>query len=147
MQFTKKEYQEFAARLENLRPDSKAIWGKMTVKQMVAHGQQPLKVALGDLKLKRGLMGFLFGKMAKKNLLKPEPFSKNSPTDPNFVIKNQPDFETEKAAFLKIMARFADADKEKIAEMAHPFFGKMNAEEWQILQWKHVDHHLRQFGV
>ncbi len=147
MQFTKKEYQEFAARLENLRADSKAIWGKMTVNQMLAHCQQPLKVALGELKLKRGLMGFLFGKLAKKNLSKPEDFGQSMPTDPNFIIKNQPDFETENAAFLKIMARFAEVDKEKIAEIAHPFFGKMNAEEWQILQWKHVDHHLRQFGV
>jgi hypothetical protein len=29
----------------------------------------------------------------------------------------------------------------------HPTFGKMNRNEWMIWGFRHVDHHLRQFGV
>jgi hypothetical protein len=29
----------------------------------------------------------------------------------------------------------------------HPFFGKMSAKEWATIAHKHMDHHLRQFGV
>jgi hypothetical protein len=29
----------------------------------------------------------------------------------------------------------------------HFIFGAMTMEQWNALQWKHIDHHLRQFGV
>ncbi|MEP6513238.1 MAG: DUF1569 domain-containing protein [Parafilimonas sp.] len=32
-------------------------------------------------------------------------------------------------------------------ETPHPFFGKLKAEEWRTLTYKHLDHHLRQFWM
>ncbi|MFD1127776.1 DUF1569 domain-containing protein [Paenibacillus provencensis] len=28
----------------------------------------------------------------------------------------------------------------------HPFFGKLTSEEWSIGLYKHLDHHLKEFG-
>lgn len=133
-------------RIEKLQPGTQPLWGKMTVSKMLAHCQVPLRVALGEKKLKRTLLGVLFGKIAKKQILKHEPMKKNLPTDPNFVIKNDPDFTSEKHKLESLIRRFTASDVKTIVDRPHPFFGKMTAEEWGWLQYKHLDHHLRQFG-
>lgn len=138
---------EILERLEKLQPDSKAVWGKMNVSQMIAHCQAPLNVALGITSLKQSFMGLLFGRIAKKQLLKPEPFKKSLPTAPEFVIKTTPDFSIEKQNLKLLIERFAATDANTVSSRVHPFFGKMTGEEWGFLEWKHLDHHFRQFGV
>lgn len=134
-------------RLDKLHPDSKPLWGKMSVSQMVAHCKEPIKVALGETSLKHSLIGILFGKIAKKQLMKEGPFKRNLPTAPSFIVKDDRNFESEKQELESLIQRFASADANIIAARTHPFFGKMTPEEWGILQWKHMDHHLTQFGV
>jgi hypothetical protein len=138
---------EILERIDKLTPDAQAQWGKMNISQMLTHAQRPLKVAYGELLLKRGLIGLLFGGLAKKSLLKPEPFKKNLPTDPNFVVKDTRVFEEEKENLRSLVIRFAKNGPDGLTKDPHPFFGKLTVEEWDVLQWKHLDHHLRQFGV
>lgn len=134
-------------RLEKLNPNSKPLWGKMNVSQMLEHCEAPLKVALGELQLRQTFLGLLFGRMAKKQLLKPEPFKKNLPTVSEFVVKDTPDFMYEKQKLRSLIENFSTSNAETIVARKHPFFGKMTREEWGVLQWKHLDHHFRQFGV
>ncbi len=134
-------------RIDKLQDGAPGQWGKMTVAQMLRHCQQPVKVALGELQLKHSLIGKLFGKMAKRSFLKNETFKKNLPTAPEFLVKTQPVFEQEKQQLTSLVQRLMTADQNAIAARVHPFFGKMNAEEWGILNWKHLDHHLQQFGA
>lgn len=134
-------------RIDKLQDGAPGQWGKMSVSQMLLHCQQPVKVALGELQLKHSFIGKLFGKMAKKSLLKNEPFKKNLPTAPEFRVKSQPAFNQEKQALKSLVQRLQAADQDAIAARVHPFFGKMNAAEWGVLNWKHLDHHLLQFGV
>lgn len=134
-------------RINKLTADKKAIWGKMTVSQMLAHCQEPLYIALGEKHLKGGLMAFLFGKIAKNQLLRDQPFKRNLPTAPGFVIKDERNFETEKNKLVTLLHKFGKTDPEEIAKKPHPFFGNLTAEEWNTLQYKHLDHHLNQFGV
>ncbi len=139
--------EEIISRLNRLQANTQPQWGKMTVSQMMAHAQEPLKVATGKLKLKQSLIGVLFGKMAKKQLLKPEPFKKNLPTAPEFKVKDERAFDTEKQHLIDLINDYVKNGPKGITSDAHPFFGKMTIEEWDALQWKHLDHHLRQFGV
>lgn len=132
------------ARINKLHAGSPALWGKMTVAQMLAHCQAQLRVALGDEKLKHSLLGKLLGGWAKKKLLEEKPFSKNLPTAPSFVIRHQPEFEKEKNNLIGMITRF---NASTITKDPHPFFGKMTVEEWSSGTWKHLDHHLKQFGV
>lgn len=122
------------------------LWGKMSAAQMVTHSQRPLQVALGELKLKRGLIGLLFGGMAKRQLSTVPEFRRNLPTAPQFVVQDQPDFISERNKLIHLIQQFSKKGPE-VAEFVHPFFGKMTQQEWDTLQWKHLDHHLRQFGV
>ena len=145
--FNASERNALVARFEKLTANSHSRWGKMRVNEMLYHCQAPLKVAIGELKLKQGLIGLLFGKMAKKSLLKPEPFKQNLPTAPEFKVGGtSPDFEKEKQALLQLIQLFGEAGPQP-SRGKHPFFGAMTEEEWDSLQWKHLDHHLRQFGA
>ena len=135
------------ARLERLQPDAARCWGKMTAAQMLAHCQQPLRVATGALQLQRGLLGILFGRLAKKKLLAPAPWKPGMATAPEFQITDARDFAKEKAALLAIVKRFGEAGPAGLTKAPHPFFGPLTVDEWQVLQWKHLDHHLRQFGA
>lgn len=145
--FDPQENQDLLRRLSGLTGNSKPLWGKMTAAQMVAHAQRPLLVATGELPLSRGLLGVLFGKLAKKKLLEEKPLPKNQPTHPKFVVKHQPDFEEEKQKLLDIVERFGRVGPPVLTHKPHPFFGPMTTSEWDKLQWKHLDHHLRQFGL
>jgi hypothetical protein len=134
-------------RIQSLTPESKPLWGKMNVSQMLLHAQKPLDVAQGKLVLKRGLIGFLFGKMAKNSFMKADEFKKSLPTVPQFKITDTPKFEKEKQVLISIVQNFGRAGTSIISNKKHPFFGELDDEEWGILQYKHLDHHLKQFGV
>ena len=134
------------ARLNQLQPTSTPLWGKMNVSQMLAHCQAPMQVYFGDLKLRRGLIGILFGKMAKKSLFTDKPWKKGLPTAKEFVVADARDFEMERSTLIGLIQRFNN-EGPGLPDSPHPFFGKMTANEWAMLGYKHMDHHLRQFGV
>ncbi len=145
--FETKSNRALVERIQRLQPDSRALWGKMNVEQMLAHCRQPLRVATGELKLRRGLIGILFGKIAKKKLAGPEPFERGLPTAPHFVVRTPGPFAEERAPLLALVQRFATEGPSVLSKEPHPFFGPLTQAEWDLLQWKHLDHHLRQFGV
>ena len=132
------------ARLEKLTPDSKALWGKMNVAQMLAHLQMPLGVALGIHRIKGNPVMRLFGSLIASKLWDDKPYKKGLPTAPSFRIVTEKEFEKEKAGALEMIRKFNEND---LINGPHPVFGKMTKEQWGKANWKHVDHHLQQFGV
>lgn len=145
--FHHSDYQEIVSRLENLKPSSDRKWGKMTVSQMLVHCQKPMEVAEQKLVVKRNLISFLFGKMMKKKLIvKGLAFDKNLPTAKEFVVAYNCEFEIEHQKLLKMVQDFKNNGPNAIKMEIHPFFGKMSHSEWGLLFYKHLDHHLLQFG-
>lgn len=145
--FTPKDNLSLIERVQKLHSQSQPLWGKMSVEQMLLHCHNLLDMATGKLLLKRGLIGFLFGKMAKRSFLKEGDFKKNLPTDKNFIVTSSPEFIAEKERLLIEIERFRVTGPSIIDNPKHPFFGMMTLEEWGILHYKHLDHHLKQFGV
>jgi hypothetical protein len=145
--FRTEDSQTVISRINALTSDSMPLWGKMNVAQMLFHCQQPLKSALGELPTKHRLIGRLFGSFAKKKILGDGGFGKNLPTDPLFVITDKYSFDEERHNLITLLERFLHSGPGAITKKPHPFFGKLSAEEWDTLQLKHLDHHLRQFGV
>ncbi len=138
----------FVNRINTLKPDTPAKWGKMNASQMLAHCNCGLGSALGDVKDKRMFLGYIFGSIGKKDMLKDEPFKQSLPTAKTFVkIGEQPDFNAEKATLLKLIDRYTKGGEAAITTHPHTFFGPMTPAEWDHLMTKHLDHHLRQFGV
>jgi hypothetical protein len=133
-------------RIKRLNPATQGQWGIMNVAQMLAHTQQPLRVATGELQLKQGLIGRLVGSYFKRRILT-KGFCKNTPTDKSFVVADQRQFEEERTKLVSLIQRFSAKGPDGVSKDPHPFFGKMTTEEWDMMQWMHLDHHLRQFGV
>lgn len=114
---------------------------------MVLHCQKPLDVASGKLILNSGLLGLLFGRWAKKKFLNGQGPGKNSMTAPQFRVVGEPDFTAEKKALINLIKHFVETGPAVIANKKHPFFGLLTDDEWGRLQYRHLNHHLKQFGL
>jgi hypothetical protein len=72
---------------------------------------------------------------------------KNMPTDKSYVVSDDRDFDFERRRLVGYIDRFQAGGPVGCTTGPHSFFGKMTPEEWSALNWIHLDHHLRQFGV
>ncbi len=140
-------YNEITTRLNKLTPGITGQWGKMNVSQMMAHCTQAFKVPLSDKPMPRMLMGKLIGWMVKPKLYNEKPWGKNLPTAPNFIIKDERDFTREKQELTDHINQFHSMGPGAVGKYPHPMFGKFTPEQWGMSMYKHLDHHLRQFGV
>ncbi|MEP6763197.1 MAG: DUF1569 domain-containing protein [Gemmatimonadaceae bacterium] len=146
--FQPERVSEIKARLAKLQPTSERQWGKMNAPQMLAHTSMGVQMATGELKLPRVMIGRVLGPVIKSLALKDdEPMRKNSPTVPAIVVSDERDLEVERAKLLKLIDQLVAAGSNKCTTHPHSFFGKLTGEQWGILMYKHLDHHLRQFGV
>jgi hypothetical protein len=144
--FNENDNNELIDRINRLTPDTQPLWGKMSVAQMLGHCQRAVEVGTGLLELRRTAAGYIFGRMALKQLMN-KPIGKNIPTDKSFIIPPSVDFEPEKQKLIEAYKALAEHGTSHITHKKHPFFGTMTTEEWDTLLWKHLDHHLQQFGV
>ena len=140
-------YTEMVTRLNNLSPENKAEWGKMNVAQMLAHCKEAFKVPLSEKKLPRLFIGRILGPLIKSKLYNDSPWKQNLPTSPNFIIKDMRDFNLERRELLDLVNKFYAAGPMGITKYPHPMFGSFTPEQWGKSMFKHLDHHLRQFGV
>ncbi|PQB04961.1 DUF1569 domain-containing protein [Aureitalea marina] len=145
--FEQQGYQIIQDRLDKLSPDQPAKWGKMDVAQMLHHCQKAFEIPLGisTIKPPGGLMKLAF-KVFKKTLYNDKPWGKGMRTAPEFLVKDAKVYETEKSRLLELAAQFHEKGKDHNWPI-HPAFGKLTSEQWGKMQYKHLDHHLRQFGV
>ena len=133
-------------RLKALRPDSPRQWGKMDGAQMLAHCALGLEAATGDRPMKQKFLGKLLTPFIRSMVLGEKPFSRNSPTDPAFVVSDPRQFEAERARLADLIRRFVQRGPNAAGQETHVFFGQLRGEEWGRLMHKHLDHHFRQFG-
>lgn len=146
--FNPTDVAEIIERIQKLTPTTQRQWGKMNVAQMLAHCNESAKNAIGITILPQAFVGKIIGKFVfKMFVLKDKPAAKNSPTDPAFIVVDEKDFDAEKSSLLGYIHDFANRGETGIANHSHPFFGQLTANEWAILGYKHLDHHLKQFGV
>jgi hypothetical protein len=139
---------EVKARTVRLRPDSERQWGKMNAAQAVAHCAASMEMAVGDRLPQRMLLGRVMGGFVKPMLLgNDDPMRRNSPTMPGLVVSDERQLDTERARLCALIDRFAAGGTQGCTTHPHSFFGRLNPQEWAILMYKHLDHHLRQFGV
>lgn len=138
---------EIVTRVNALGPSSVRQWGKMDSGQMLCHCAIAMETATSDQPSKQKLIGKLLMPFIRSTILGEKPFGRNGPTDPKFVVADPRDFATERARLLADISKFVERGPDQVAKMPHPFFGKMTGREWGELMYKHLDHHLRQFGA
>lgn len=146
--FEEESYNEILNRLNHITPDSKAKWGKMNVTQMLTHCQKPLELALENISLQKPnfLMGFLMKQMSSA-LYNDKPWKQGLPTAKEFVITDVKDFLSEKEKLVVLIKEMHARKTDKKPFPVHPYFGKFTHEQWGKSAYKHLDHHLTQFGV
>jgi hypothetical protein len=142
---------EIRRRLGVLRPDSAPRWGRFTAPQMVAHLTESLRMAMGELPVAARLVPAFFRHAPFKQFaVYVMPFPKGLPTAPELLARSlsvtSAAWASERAAFDAALERFAARTPESTWP-AHPAFGPLSARAWGALQYRHVDHHCRQFGV
>ncbi|MBL0130394.1 MAG: DUF1569 domain-containing protein [Chitinophagaceae bacterium] len=136
---------EITDRIQKLSAQSERVWGKMDVAQMLAHVQIPMGVAFGTSTVKGNWLMKLILPLFKKALYDEKPWKPGLPTDKTFIMTGQSkDFEKEKNQLLDNITRFTESN---MINEKHPVFGKLTKEQWSKATWKHIDHHLKQFGV
>ena len=135
-------------RIGRLGPNSVRQWGKMNAAQAMAHCATAMEWAVGDSFPPRMFLGRVFGTLAKSRVLKDEkPMGRNAPTAKSLVVADERDLEAERKRLCVLIERFAAAGPKGCTKHPHTFFGPLTPEEWAVLMYKHLDHHLRQFGV
>lgn len=143
--FDLESYEEVRARLNHLTENSERLWGKMTPGQTMAHCQAPLNILLG--KDNYGLKPNWFAKVLfKKSLYNDKPWSKGLPTAKAMRQKETKDFVKEKKHLESLLDEFA-SQRNRDDWGPHPGFGHFTKEQYGQMQYKHLDHHLRQFNL
>lgn len=139
---------EITERIARLGPDNKRQWGKMTAPQAMAHCSVAMAWALGDSNPPRMFIGRIFGPIAKSGVLKDEkPLARNTPTAKSLVVADERDLTKECQRLSALIERFSSAGPQGCTRHPHTFFGPLTPDEWARLMYKHLDHHLRQFGA
>jgi len=139
---------EIQERMAHLRPDSEPQWGKMNVSQMLAHCSAWMEMVVGLNSPPRSLIGRIFGRVAKSQVLgSEEPIRRNMPSEKSLIVSDEREFASERERLLKWTDTFAAGGPSGCTTHPHCFFGPMTPMEWATLAYKHLDHHLRQFGA
>ncbi len=139
---------ELIGRLNTLSLESNPVWGRMSVDQMLSHlvqsGELPFESSVSDR-----------SSLLSRNVIKyfvlyllpiPKEVKTSADMDQQQDGRKPMGFEVDKANVIESIIKLGtlSADHECFH---HPFFGTMSAKEWALIGYKHIDHHLRQFGA
>jgi hypothetical protein len=146
--FAETTVEEVKGRMALLRADSARQWGKMNAAQAMEHCARGMELALGDRRPPRVLMGRILGPMIKPIAFRDgEPMRRNSPTVPGLAVMEETDLVQGRERLCGLVDRFVTCGPEGCTDHPHSFFGRLTPDEWSGWMYKHLDHHLRQFGA
>lgn len=142
---TQKKIRLIFERIDNLKSESKPLFGKMNAHQMVCHCADQIRLALGTLKA------------VEHGTLKPKEvfaFYNEGKTVPTPIGMDQvagdgtqpTTFEKDIATLKQHITKFSKLD-DNFEFGRHPYFGNLTKEKWTDLTIYHLDHHLKQFNV
>jgi len=143
--FNPRDHLELHDRVQRLTMTQKPQWGKMTPLQMVAHLTDSLRMASGELEVVPKKVPIRFSPL-KQLVLYLLPIPKGLPSSPELIRRSPGDWSTEIARLREELNGLVERGAEALAP-SHPAFGKLSAKQWGVLIYRHMDHHLKQFGV
>lgn len=145
---TKKNAEEMIKRIEALQPNSERKWGKMSVDQMLAHCNVTYEFIYDNIHPKpSGLQKWMLKIFVKNIVVNEKPYKKNSRTAPEFIMVNEKNFEIEKNRLIAYINKTQQLGSDYFHNKESRSFGNLTKTEWSNMFYKHLDHHLSQFGV
>jgi hypothetical protein len=133
------------ARLARVTMESRPRWGKMNAEQMLAHLVEAMRMALGEFPTRPKRMVTRFPPF-RQLFVYWLPWPKGAPTARELLPSDRRSLDDSRREIVRLV--------QTISERApatgwpdHPAFGKLSRRGWGVLGWRHIDHHLRQFGL
>jgi hypothetical protein len=146
--FNQADTAEVIARINKLSPSSQALWGKMSVGQMLAHCNVTYEMVYDNIHpAPNAVMKFILKLFVKNVVVSEKPFKKNSQTSPAFIITDSKDFEKEKKRLIDYINKTQKLGDAHFEGKESNSFGALSKSEWNNMFYKHLDHHLSQFGA
>lgn len=135
-------------RLNHLSAESAPSFGKMNASEMMKHCRIAMQAALGRVEVKANfIFKILFARWIRSKITNDEFYKPGNPTAKEFVTFDKGlSFEKERKELIETIEDFIKMSDSDLENTNHGLFGKMAAWEWRKSQWKHLDHHLKQFG-
>lgn len=146
--FNQSDVNEIIARIDKLQASSQALWGKMGVAQMLAHCNVSYEMAYENIHPKPGaFQRFIMKAFVKNIVVKDKPYKRSSQTAPAFIIQDDRNFENEKKRLIDYVNKTLQLGESHFQNKESHSLGRLNSSEWNTMFYKHLDHHLSQFGV
>ncbi|MEP3837291.1 MAG: DUF1569 domain-containing protein [Algibacter sp.] len=146
--FETKETEAVVNRINSLSPTTQPLWGKMSADQMLAHCNVAYEMIFEDKHPKpTGFTKLMLKLFVKNTVVNDKPYKKNSRTAPQFVISDTKNFVEEKARLTDYLWKVQGLGEEHFDGKESHSFGPLSSQEWNNMFYKHLDHHLNQFGV
>ncbi|MGU3375170.1 DUF1569 domain-containing protein [Chryseobacterium sp. M5A1_1a] len=142
-------FEEIIERISNLSENTPGKWGKMDAGQMLKHCDLVLQVALQKIELpKVNIFYEAIGIVTKMEMyVFNNGIPRNMPTFQKLIINFECDFDESKTNLLKTLEEFRTVCENKKLPNSHSLFGNMTEKDWNFLEYKHLNHHLKQFNV
>ena len=138
--------QELHERIGRLRADARGAWGKFTAPAMVCHLADSLKMALGDMTVAPKHFPIRYPPL-KQFIIYLAPFPKGAPTAPELLERAPAAWQADVAELRALVDRFIARGRDDAPWPDHPAFGSLTKRAWGVLTYRHIDHHLKQFGA
>ena len=146
--FTNEITEQLIARINKLTPETKPLFGKMSVAQMLAHCNVTYEMVYENNHPKPGVFTkFILKLIVKKIVTNELPYKPNARTAPQFLIVDERIFEKEKATLIAYIEKTQQQGESFFDQKESHSFGKLSAVEWNNMFYKHLNHHLGQFAV
>lgn len=146
--FSKQVADGVIERINKLTPDTQPKWGKMSVGQMLAHCNVTYEMAYEKKHAApKGLIKLMLKLIVKKVVTSEVPYKHNTRTGPAFLMTEDKDFNTEKNRLINYISKTQQLGSSAFQNKESLSFGPLSATEWNNMFYKHLDHHLTQFGV
>lgn len=134
---------QIVARLRRVTPDRVPLWGTFTAPRMLCHVTDQLRIATGiiigrhrDTLMRRTLSKWL---VVYSSMQAPPG---KVQTVPEMLSTAPTGWDADMATCIRLINEVGRGR----ANGRHPAFGPLTGPEWGRIAWKHLDHHLRQFG-
>lgn len=146
--FSKEISDQLIQRIDNLAPETQPTWGKMSVAQMLAHCNVTYEMIHENIHPQPNfLMRFILKTFVKNKVVGETAYQRNGQTAPAFIIRDSKNFDHEKKRLINYITRTRQLGDAHFDNKESLSFGKLTKTEWNNMLYKHLDHHLTQFGV
>jgi hypothetical protein len=146
--FTPEVSNQVISRINQLTANTTAKWGTMNVAQMLAHCNVTYEMVYENMHKKpNAIVKLIIKLLVKKAVVTEAAYKKNGQTAPQFLIKGDKNFEVEKQRLINYIIKTQQLGEAHFDGKESHSFGVLNKTAWNNMFYKHLNHHLSQFGV